>query len=111
MEALVDLIVSEPGLHVVAATREGAEAIALARLHAPEVLLVDLEASGICAARIARDVNLHAPGTRLVALSAYDDPASVRLALDAGFHHHVSKVSGVADLLVALLEDHVCIAQ
>ena len=111
MDALVDLVTEEPGLHLVAAARDDLEAIALAQAHAPEVLLVDLQATDISAARIAREVNLHAPSTRLVALSSYHDVASVRRTLDAGFHRHVSKGSGIADLLMILLEDHVCIAQ
>jgi DNA-binding NarL/FixJ family response regulator len=110
MEALVDLLAEESGLSLVAAARDGLEAIALATVHAPDVLLVDLEATDISAAWIAREVNLHAPTTRLVALSSYHDAASVRRTLDAGFHRHVSKGSGIADLLMILLEDHVCIA-
>jgi DNA-binding NarL/FixJ family response regulator len=110
MEALVDLVIEEPGLQLVAATRSGIEAITLTTVHAPEVLLVDLEATDISAARIAREVSLHSSSTRLVALSSYHDAASVRRTLDAGFHHHISKLSGVADLLMILLEDHVCIA-
>jgi DNA-binding NarL/FixJ family response regulator len=110
LEALVDLIGEEPGLHVIAATGEGMAAVALAGIHRPAVLLVDVQATDISAALIARDVNVHSPSTRLVALSSDDDPASIRRILDAGFHRHVSKRSGIADLLPILLEDHVCIA-
>jgi DNA-binding NarL/FixJ family response regulator len=110
MEALVDLVIEEPGLHLVGATRDGMEAIALARFHTPEVLLLDLAATDVSAALIASEVNLHAPGTQLVALSSYDDAASVRRTLDAGFHRHVSKRSGIADLLTILLEHYVCVA-
>jgi DNA-binding NarL/FixJ family response regulator len=110
MDALVELVIEEPGLYVVAATRAGTEAIALARLHQPEMLLVDLEATDISAARIAREVNRHSPSTRMIALSSYHDAANVRRTLNAGFHRHVSKVYGIADLLMVLLEDHVCIA-
>jgi DNA-binding NarL/FixJ family response regulator len=110
MEALVDLVLEEPGLQLVAVARDDTEAIALAQFHEPEVLLVDLEATGVNAARIAREVNLHVPRTQLVALSSYHDTASVRRTLNAGFHRHVSKGSGVADLLMILLEDHVCLA-
>jgi len=110
VDALVDLIGEEPGLHVIAATREGVQAVALVGLHRPEVLLVDVDATDISAGFIARAVNLQNPSTRLVALSGCDDAASVRRILDAGFHRHVSKRSGIADLLTILLEDHVCIA-
>jgi DNA-binding NarL/FixJ family response regulator len=110
MEALVDLVIEEPGLQLVAATRRGGEAIELVRLHQPEVLLIDLEATDISAARIAREVNVHSPSTRMIALSSYPDAVEVRRTLDAGFHRCVCKVSGIADLLLILLEDHVCVA-
>jgi DNA-binding NarL/FixJ family response regulator len=110
LDALVDLIIEEPDLHLVAATRSATEAIELARLYTPDVLLVDLDATDISAERIAREVNLHSSRTRMIALSSHDDAADVRHTIDAGFHHHVSKVSGIADLLVVLLEDHVCVA-
>jgi CheY-like chemotaxis protein len=110
LDALVDLIIEEPDLHLVAATRSATEAIELARLSTPDVLLVDLEATDISAERIAREVNLYSSRTRLIALSSFHDATSVRRTLDAGFHHHISKVSGIADLLMVLLEDHVCIA-
>jgi DNA-binding NarL/FixJ family response regulator len=110
MDALVDLIVEAPGLQLVAATRSGTEAIRLAQLHTPEVLLLDLEAKGISAAEIAREVNLYSSRTRVIALSSYHDAAAVRRSFDAGFHRHVSKVSDIADLLTVLLEDHVFVA-
>jgi DNA-binding NarL/FixJ family response regulator len=110
LEALVDLIGEEPGLHVIAATRDGREAVFLAGIHRPEVFLVDMEATDISAALIARDVHRVNPSIRLVALSHHDDAASVRRSLDAGFDRHVSKRSGIAFLLTILLEDHVCIA-
>jgi DNA-binding NarL/FixJ family response regulator len=110
MDALADLVSEEPGLDLVGTARDGMKGIALAQFHAPEVLLLDLEATDVSAARFAREVILHAPSTRLVALSRYDDATSVRRTLDAGFHRHISKSSGVADLLMILLEDHVFIA-
>jgi len=111
MDALVDLVIEEPGLFLVGAAGNTAEAIALAQLHTPEVVLIDLEATDISAARIAREINKQMPNARLVALSSYDDVASVRRTIDAGFHRYVSKTSDVADLLMILLEDHVCLAQ
>ncbi len=111
MAALVDLVIEEPGLHLVAATRDSVEAIALARLHRPDVLLIDLEATDINAPHIAREVNLHSPSTRMIALSSYFDGVDVRNTFDAGFHRYVSKISGIADLLMVLLEDHVCVSQ
>jgi DNA-binding NarL/FixJ family response regulator len=110
VEALVDLLAEESGLCLVGVARNALEAVALAEVHAPEVLLVDTDAVDISVAQFAQAVRLAAPATRMVALSGHEDAASVRRLLDAGFDRHVSKGSGLADLLVNLLEDHVCFA-
>jgi len=110
MDALVDLVVEEPGIHLVGVARSGAEAVALARSQEPQVLVLDLEAANISAAWIAREINQHLPGTRLVALSNHDG-ASVRRAFDAGFHCHVDKISDIAYLLTILLEDNVFLVE
>jgi DNA-binding NarL/FixJ family response regulator len=110
MDAIADLVIGEPGLQLVAAASDTTQAIALSRLHQPDVLLVDLEAIDINAAEIAREVNLHSPSTRMIALSSYHDTADVQRTLDAGFHRKVSKISGIADLVMILLEDHVCVS-
>jgi DNA-binding NarL/FixJ family response regulator len=73
----------------------------------PDVLLLDLEAGGFSAARVAREISKELPRIRLVALSSHDDQDHVRRLFAAGFHRHISKGSGVADLLNILLEDHV----
>jgi hypothetical protein len=70
------------------------------------MLLLDLEATDISVARIARDVNRHSACTRMIVLSTY----TTRPMFDAGFHRHVGKVSGIADLLVVLLEDHASVS-
>jgi DNA-binding NarL/FixJ family response regulator len=111
MDALVDLVIEEPGLFLVGAAGNSAEAITMAQVHTPDVVLIDMEATDIGAARIAHEISKQTPSTRLVALSSYHDVTSVRRATDAGFHHIVSKSSDVDDLLKILLEDHACLAQ
>ena len=110
VEALVDLLAEESGLCLVGVARSALEAVALAEVHAPEVLLVDTDSVDISVVRFAHQVRLAAPATRMVALSGREDAANVRRLLDAGFDRHVSKGSGLADLLANLLEDHVCFA-
>lgn len=107
MDALVELIDEEPGIEFVEAARSDAEAIALALTHKPDVFLVDLEATEVNAAWIAREITQHLPGSRLVGLSACIGATRVRQAIDAGFHRHVNKSSDLADLMTVLLEDHV----
>jgi DNA-binding NarL/FixJ family response regulator len=105
----VDLISEEADIELVGVARNGAEAIALARTGELDVVLFDLEATtaGAELASVIDHLSRHEPRIRLIALSSYDDDDSVRRILGAGFHRHVSKVSGDEDLAKIVLEEHV----
>ena len=74
------------------------------------MFLIDLEATDDTRASAIHDLNKNHPRIRLIALSSNDDEAAVRRTLEFGFHRHVSKVFGSADLLKILLEEHVKLA-
>jgi DNA-binding NarL/FixJ family response regulator len=105
----VDLISEEADIELVGVARNGAEAIAIARTAEIDVVLFDLEATtaGAELASVIHHLSHHEPRIRLIALSSYDDDASVRRILGAGFHRHVSKISGDEELVKIVLEEHV----
>jgi len=109
-EALVDVVAEEPGLLCAGAARSVAEAMALIQFQEPDVVLFDLEAVAANARWLARETFRYIPRARLVGLSSYDDASSIRRTIAAGFHHHVSKTHGIADLTKILLEDNVFLA-
>jgi CheY-like chemotaxis protein len=107
LDALVDLVSEEPDLELIGVAGNGEEALSLARSTESAVFLFDLEAVGVDPGSVIYDLNQHEPTVRLIALSSYDDADAVRRSQDAGFHRHVSKIFGIADLLTILLEEHV----
>jgi PAS domain S-box-containing protein len=82
-EALCDLIASEPGLEVAGSADSAASAIELAGATAPDVAVVDVRMPG-GGAGAARGIRDRSPGTAVVALSAYEDQATVVELLRSG---------------------------
>ena len=86
--------------HEVATARDGPQALDRARLHRPDVVLLDIsmpEMDGYeVAKRIRGDLGLY--DALLVALSGYGEDRHRRLAREAGFDHHVLKPVDFAKL-------------
>jgi DNA-binding NarL/FixJ family response regulator len=106
-DALADLVDGAAGLDFVGVARDCAEAVALALAREPDIVLVDLEMTNADAAQIAREVGIHLPGARIIALSTYPHQMHNRRALPAGLHRYLNKSTDLADLLPTLLEEHV----
>jgi signal transduction histidine kinase len=82
-DAICDLIASEAGLEVAGTARSAAEAVDVAAATRPDVALVDVRmpGGGVDAARRLRE---RSPKTVVLALSAYEDRATVLQMLRAG---------------------------
>ena len=92
------------GFHVVAA-RNGEETIAQARLHRPDVILLDLRMPGMTGTEVMRILRADPSFVRtpIIALTAHALDAERRLALDAGFDELIAKPC-LPDELVAAVE-------
>jgi CheY-like chemotaxis protein len=73
---LTELLDGEPGFAVVGAARDGREAIALARHHQPDIVLLDLAMPGIGGLEALPLLRAVSPGAKVVVLSGLD-PADV----------------------------------
>ena len=82
-DAICDLIASEAGLEVVGAASSATEAVELAAVTRPDVALVDVRMPG-GGAEAARGIRDCSPRTSVLALSAYEDQATVLEMLRAG---------------------------
>jgi PAS domain S-box-containing protein len=100
--ALTDLVSDEFGLKLVAAATDADEAITFASEHRPTVALLDVRMPGGGGVRAAREIRLRSPGTRVLALSAYEEKASVYEMLDAGASGYVVKGSSGKELVEAI---------
>lgn len=95
---LASLISDEPDLSVVAEASSGEEAIALASIHRPDVIVLDLrlrDMSGIDVAEALR-------GHKILMLSSFMQEEDVRRVFDAGICGYLSKDKDSAELLKAI---------
>jgi EAL domain-containing protein (putative c-di-GMP-specific phosphodiesterase class I)/CheY-like chemotaxis protein len=101
-EALADLINEEPTLQLVGVAGDADEAIQLADAARPDVVVLDVAMPKGGGPKAAREIRIRHPGTRLLALSAHEDGASVRAMLGEGAEGYLVKGSSVEDILEAI---------
>lgn len=89
--------------HETRAVYTGEDAIGRAPEYAPDVILLDIglpDMEGYDVARTLR--NEHASEATIVALTGFGQESDVRLAVRAGFDHHLTKPAGLADIEAVL---------
>ena len=89
-EALVELL-DQAGFDVAGEAGDGADAVALAKQLAPDVVLMDLRMpvlGGLDATRLIRDA---CPATQVVLLTAFESPALQQQAEEAGCFAYLVK--------------------
>jgi DNA-binding NarL/FixJ family response regulator len=101
-EGLVMLLGLSPGVEVVAAAADGDEALALARRHAPDVVLMDLRMPRTDGVTATRRILAELPATRVIVLTTYADDASVFAALEAGARGYLTKDAPAAEIQRAI---------
>jgi EAL domain-containing protein (putative c-di-GMP-specific phosphodiesterase class I)/CheY-like chemotaxis protein len=100
-DALAELVRSDPALEVVGLARDCDEAIRLASELRPDVALIDVRMPG-GGAEAARTISEECPETRVVALSAYEDRATVASMLSAGAIGYLVKGTPAEEILQTL---------
>jgi EAL domain-containing protein (putative c-di-GMP-specific phosphodiesterase class I) len=96
---LSDLISSEEDLEVVGVASDAQEAADLARELQPDVALVDVKMPEGGGPRAARDIRRLSPGTRIIALSAYNDRGAVLQMLRAGAAGYLVKDASIDSIV------------
>jgi DNA-binding NarL/FixJ family response regulator len=84
LEGLKALVDGERDMKVVGATTDGAKVLELVDHVAPDVVLLDLELSGIRGTDVLTSLRARATSPKVLVLTAYHDGESIRSALDAG---------------------------
>jgi EAL domain-containing protein (putative c-di-GMP-specific phosphodiesterase class I)/DNA-binding NarL/FixJ family response regulator len=92
-DALRELLESEDGIDVVAVADDAGTAIDAAARARPDVAILDVKMPGGGGPVAARGILMASPATRIVALSAYGDRASILEMLRAGAMAYVVKGS------------------
>jgi DNA-binding NarL/FixJ family response regulator len=87
-----------PQLEVVAQAGSAAEALAMAREHLPEVVLLDIAMPG-GGLGAARDIAAACPATKIVMLTVSEDEDDLLAAMKAGASGYVLKGAGATELI------------
>lgn len=83
-EGLNILLGDEPGFEVVGMAGESDSAVALAKKHKPDVVLMDLVMPGLDGIETTRRVLAVVPSTQVLVLTSFADDQRVRAAIQAG---------------------------
>jgi EAL domain-containing protein (putative c-di-GMP-specific phosphodiesterase class I)/CheY-like chemotaxis protein len=81
---LVEVLSTEPELHVIGTADDTDSAIELACAEHPDVAVIDVKMPGGGGLRVAREIARCSPETRTIVLSAYEDRSTVLEMLRAG---------------------------
>jgi EAL domain-containing protein (putative c-di-GMP-specific phosphodiesterase class I)/CheY-like chemotaxis protein len=100
--AVVEAIDRNVGMVVVGTAEDADEAISVATREQPDVAVLDARMPAGGGPRAAREIVRVSPATRIVALSAHDDGASVTEMMRAGALSYVVKGAPIVELLEAV---------
>jgi DNA-binding NarL/FixJ family response regulator len=78
------ILEAEPDIEIVGEAADGADAVALVREHAPDVVLMDIRMPGMDGLAATAEVLAAHPDARVVILTTFDDDEYVYQALRAG---------------------------
>jgi DNA-binding NarL/FixJ family response regulator len=101
-EGLVTILELLPGIEVVAAGADGAEAVDLVEQHEPDVVLMDLRMPRVDGVEATKQIRARFPSTQVVVLTTYADDDSVLAALAAGAIGFLTKDASRDDIRIAL---------
>jgi PAS domain S-box-containing protein len=101
-EALADLVESHPAFELVGVAVDHEQAVSVAARTQPRVLVMDVQMPKGDAPGTIRALRERAPGTRVLALSAYGDRNTVRDVLAAGAGGYLVKGTPAEEILEAI---------
>ena len=101
-EGLRLILDAQPDMEVVGEASDSVGALAMAALHKPRIMLVDLTLDGSDGVTLVRDLAIQHPRIRLIAVTMHHDEETVRQAFLAGVAGYVVKGAASADLVTAL---------
>jgi two-component system response regulator DesR len=103
LAALLDL---EPDITVVAQAANGREALKLARLHSPDVVITDIEMPERTGLELADDLKHTACSPHVIILTTFARPGYLRRALKAGARGYLLKDRPASELAEAVRRVH-----
>ena len=91
LAAIGQMLASEPEIEIVATATTGQEAVALAKEHQPDVVVMDYDMPGFDGADATRAILLENEHTQVIMLSVVNDVDDIRHAMRAGARDYLIK--------------------
>jgi two-component system, NarL family, response regulator NreC len=101
-EGLRALLDGRDDVVVIAEADNGHDAVAAARQHRPDVIVMDLNMPGLNGVDATKVIRESHPETHILILSMYSTEEHVRPAIRAGAEGYLLKGSGLSDLVAAI---------
>jgi DNA-binding NarL/FixJ family response regulator len=98
-DGLGRVIAAQPDLELVGSAANGAEAVALCRERAPDVVLMDLEMPVLDGIEATRAIRALDPGIAVLVLTSFADRRRIMGALDAGAVGYLLKDASAEDVV------------
>lgn len=105
-EGLAAVIDSEPQLTMVAQAASGVEALAIFRVHRPDVTLMDLRLPDMSGIDAMIAIRAEYPDARIVVLTTFDGDVEIQRALSAGARGYVLKTLPPRELAGVIRDVH-----
>ena len=105
-EGVAKLLDGVEGLHVVALAEDGARAVELARLHEPDVVLMDIAMPKLDGIGATRAIRTERPATRVLILTIFDSDHYLIQGLQAGANGYILKDATRDELVRAIQAVH-----
>src|SRR5829696_1363388 len=96
------IVNSEPDLRIIDEAKDGQETIDLCRLQRPDLVLMDVRMPTVNGFVVTQMIKEELPTTKVLIMSAYEDPLFVSDAVRAGADGYVLKLSPVQELVDAI---------
>lgn len=101
-QGIAQVIETQEDMRVVAQAENGEEALALARTHAPDVLLLDINMPGMDGVEVTRVITSEMPEVNVLILTMYKRDDYVIKAIKAGASGYLLKEVEMAEMLSAI---------
>jgi DNA-binding NarL/FixJ family response regulator len=97
-------LLEKKGVDVIAIAKNGREAIALAKAHRPDVVMMDISMPGLNGMEATAAIKKEVPTAKVIALSMHSDKQIIDKMFASGASGYILKESAFSELYVAIQE-------